>query len=143
MDYERRPTSPCRQTSGRRRDLKPSLSLLVDYHGLARRHLILLFAGAAAAERRYVGRTRVGMATVTLSIQGRLCGPISIGTVDVIKAVQTHAGLGLGEAKALIDRCVFDGETVATPNLSDVSVSLSSPRFCSLTDAPPIDVRID
>jgi hypothetical protein len=57
------------------------------------------------------------MATVKLSIQAQLCGPVSIGTVDVIKAVQTYAGLGLGEAKALVDP--------------------------SLTDAPPIDVRID
>ena len=63
------------------------------------------------------------MASVTLSIQARLYGPVSLGTVDVIKAVQAHAGLGVGDAKALVDRCVFDGETVTIPGLSDTSAS--------------------
>lgn len=83
------------------------------------------------------------MATVTLSIQARLCGPVSIGTVDVVKAVQTHAGLGLGDAKALVDRCVFDGETVAIADLSDVSASALVTALRSLADAPPIEVWID
>lgn len=82
------------------------------------------------------------MATVTLSIQARLYGPVSLGTVDVIKAVQAHAGLGLGDAKALVDRCVFDGETVTIPGLSDTSASALVDALRSLPDAPPLDVRV-
>jgi len=51
--------------------------------------------------------------TVRLSIEPRLLGAVSVGTVGVIKLVQLHAGLGLIEAKRLVDRCVFDGESVA------------------------------
>lgn len=83
------------------------------------------------------------MATVTLSIQGRLCGPVSLGTVDVIKAIQAHTGLGLGDAKAFFDRCVFEGETVTISELSDVSASALIAALRSLPDAPPMDVGVE
>ena len=53
------------------------------------------------------------MATVHLSVEAVLCGPVSIGTVELIKLVRKQFGLSLAEAKAHVDRCVFDGETVA------------------------------
>lgn len=66
------------------------------------------------------------MASVKLSIEAHLCGPLSVGTVDVIKEVQRVAGLTLAEAKALIDRCVFEGETVTIGGLSADSALHSS-----------------
>jgi len=82
------------------------------------------------------------MASVTLSIQARL-GPVSLGTVDVVKVVRTYTGLGLGEAKALVDRCVFDGETVTITDLSDASASALASALRALPDAPLIEVQVD
>jgi len=45
-------------------------------------------------------------------IEGDLCGPMSIGTVAVIRAIQKHLGLTLAEANDCVDRCVFEGEQV-------------------------------
>ena len=49
---------------------------------------------------------------MSVSIEADLCGPISVGTVSVIRALIAHLGLSLSEAEALVDRCVFDGERV-------------------------------
>lgn len=55
------------------------------------------------------------MASVVLRIEPDLCGPFSVGTVGVIKALQSALGLGLDEAADYVNRCVFDGETVEIP----------------------------
>ncbi len=83
------------------------------------------------------------MPVVKLSIQARLCGPVSVGTVDVVKAVHLHAGLTLPEAKALVDRCVFEGETVTIDGLSDLAANALVAGLRQLPDAPPIDVRVE
>jgi hypothetical protein len=83
------------------------------------------------------------MPSVTLSIQARLCGPVSVGTVDVIKAVRVHAGLTLLEAKALVDRCIFEGETVAIVGLSALAADALAAELRRLPDAPSIDVRVE
>ena len=83
------------------------------------------------------------MPSVSLSIQAQLCGPVSLGTVDVIKAVHAHSGLSLGQAKALIDRCVFDGETVTIADLPDVAARALVAELRALPDSPPIHVLIE
>jgi hypothetical protein len=52
------------------------------------------------------------VATVYLRVEPVFCGPASVGTVELIKLVRERLGLSLAEAKAYVDRCVFDGETV-------------------------------
>ncbi|MEO7032587.1 MAG: hypothetical protein ABI548_02060 [Polyangiaceae bacterium] len=52
------------------------------------------------------------MTTISVNIEADLCGPVSVGTVGVIKALMSHLGLGMSEAQDLISRCVFDGERV-------------------------------
>lgn len=52
------------------------------------------------------------MTTVRLSIEPELCGPVSVGTVTVIKLLCDHLRVSLAEAKGYVDRCVFDGEEV-------------------------------
>jgi hypothetical protein len=51
--------------------------------------------------------------TVHLNVEPVFCGPVSVGTVELIKLVRERFGLSLAEAKAYVDRCVFDGATVA------------------------------
>jgi hypothetical protein len=62
------------------------------------------------------------MTVIRLSIEADLCGPISVGTGAVVRALMAHAGLPLSEALALVDRCVFDAQcvevSVATPALA-------------------------
>src|SRR5262245_21288834 len=53
------------------------------------------------------------VAIVQLNVEPVFCGPVSVGTVELIKLVRERFGLSLAEAKAYVDRCVFDGETVA------------------------------
>ncbi len=55
------------------------------------------------------------MSTVELSIEAELCGPISIGTVAVVRALMEHSALPLEAAVALVDRCTFAGERVTVP----------------------------
>jgi hypothetical protein len=51
------------------------------------------------------------MTRVRLSIDPDLCGPISVGTVAVIRLAQERLGVSLSDAIAHVNRCVFDGET--------------------------------
>ena len=52
---------------------------------------------------------------IELSIEADLCGPISVGTVAIIRALMTHLSLSLPEAVAVVDRCTFGGERVRLP----------------------------
>ena len=52
------------------------------------------------------------MTTISVSIEADLCGPVSVGTVGVIKALMSHLDLDVNEAQELISRCVFDGERI-------------------------------
>ncbi len=58
------------------------------------------------------------MPNIELTIEPEFCGPISMGTVAVIRALMTHSGLPLEAAVALVDRCTFAGERVAVPTPS-------------------------
>jgi len=55
------------------------------------------------------------MTEVILRIEGDLCGPMSVGTVAVIRAIEKHLGLSLAQANDFVDRCVFEREQVALP----------------------------
>jgi len=90
-----------------------------------------------------LGGPRSVMPSVKLSIEAQLCGPVSVGTVDVIKAVRLHAGLTLREAKAIVDRCVFEGETVMIEGLSGPAANALVAALRVLPDAPPLNVRVE
>lgn len=49
---------------------------------------------------------------VRITINGKFCGPISVGSIAIIQLLREHAGHTLTEAKEIVDRCVFEGETV-------------------------------
>ena len=55
------------------------------------------------------------MVAIRLSIEADLCGPISVGTVGVVRALMAHLSLPLGEALALVERCVFEAQSVELP----------------------------
>ena len=55
------------------------------------------------------------MPTIDLTIEAELCGPISMGTVAVIRALMAHLALPLSDAVAIVDRCTFDGEHLCLP----------------------------
>ena len=50
------------------------------------------------------------MAVIVLTIEGELVGPMSIGTVAVIRAIEKHLSLPLSDAIELVERCVFEGK---------------------------------
>jgi hypothetical protein len=55
------------------------------------------------------------VASIILSIEPDMCGPVSVGTVSVIQLLRAELDLGLKEAMEYVNRCVFDGETVEIP----------------------------
>jgi hypothetical protein len=70
---------------------------------------------------------------IRLSIEPELCGPLSMGTVAVVKLLSRHLALPLRDVLALVDRCVFDAEVLELPVPSrkaalDLVESLSSLR---------------
>ena len=83
------------------------------------------------------------MTAVRISIQPQFCGPLSIGTVQVIRLVSQHAGIALREAMVLVDRCVFEGETVSipTPSLQEAELLIRALR--SLPAVPRIDAALE
>ena len=58
------------------------------------------------------------MARISVSIEADLCGPVSVGTAGVIRALMLHLSLSVDEAAALVERCVFDGERIEVEALS-------------------------
>jgi len=65
------------------------------------------------------------MPSVTLSIQADLCGPVSVGTLGVIRVLERELGLSLGDALSFVNRTAFDAETVRVP-----APSLAAARAC-------------
>jgi hypothetical protein len=76
--------------------------------------------------------------TLRLSIEPELCGPISVGTVAVIRLVSEHLGVSLREAMAHVDRCVFAGEEVEL----DVPSCDVATRFAKAIAALPAHPRV-
>jgi hypothetical protein len=83
------------------------------------------------------------MSAVRLSIQPELCGPVSVGTVRVIRLVSQHAHLSISEATELVDRCVFEGETVSIPMPSSEDAASLVRVLGSLPDVPRIDASVE
>jgi hypothetical protein len=77
--------------------------------------------------------------SVRLSVEPRFLGPMSVGTVEVIKLVSVHASVGLTEAKRLIDRCVFDGEPVVISMPSAEAAELFLRAVSALPGKPRIN----
>jgi hypothetical protein len=68
---------------------------------------------------------------------------MSLGTVSVIDAVRRHAGLSLSEAKRLIDRAVFDGETVEVTLPTVGAARTLAAALVALESAPPVVLSLD
>ena len=83
------------------------------------------------------------MPAVRLSIEAELCGATSIGTVRVIRLVSQHARLGIGEATDLVDRCVFDGETISIPMPTSQEASLLVRALRALPEVPKIEASVE
>ena len=68
------------------------------------------------------------MPIISLSIDADLCGPISVGTVGVVRALMAHLGMSLTESLSVVDRCVFDGERseIVTPSRSVAEALLAT-----------------
>jgi len=82
------------------------------------------------------------MHQIELTIDGDLCGPMSIGTVAVIRAIQKHLGLPLAEANEYVDRCVFEGEKVTLPAATRAAAEALLAEFEQLPAAPRIHASI-
>jgi hypothetical protein len=83
------------------------------------------------------------MSAVRLSIKAELCGEVSVGTVRVIRLVSQHARVALSEAMGLVDRCVFDGETVLIPMPSSEDASLLVRALSALPAVPKIEASVE
>lgn len=82
------------------------------------------------------------MTTIDVTIEGELCGPISIGTAGVTRALMTHLDLPLDAAVAIVDRCVFDGERVTLVSPSRERAQALLAAWNALPAAPRIHACI-
>jgi len=82
------------------------------------------------------------MIRIVLTIQGDLCGPMSIGTVAVIRAIEKHLGVSLAEANDFVDRCVFHGEKVTLLAPTRARAEALLVEFGRLPAAPRIRASI-
>ena len=82
------------------------------------------------------------MATIEVSIEGELCGPISMGTAAVTRALMDHLELPVGEAVAIVDRCVFEGERVTLVSPSRARADALLAAWSALPAAPRIHARV-
>jgi hypothetical protein len=78
------------------------------------------------------------MSAVFLSVEPQMLGPVSVGTLEVIRLLQVHARLDLAEAKGLVDRCVFDGQTVRVPLSSTEAATSLVAALTALPHSPRI-----
>lgn len=93
-------------------------------------------------EPTLTARTTTVSSTVRLAIEGKFCGPVSVGSIKIIDLVRTHACLSLTEAKDAVDRCVFAGETVDIPMPSQESAQVLIESLNHLPDAPTIHASV-
>jgi hypothetical protein len=82
------------------------------------------------------------MSILELTIEAELCGPISMGTVAVVRALMEHSGLPLEAAVALVDRCTFAGERIALPLPSDAAARALLAALQRVPAAPRISASI-
>ena len=82
------------------------------------------------------------MSILELSIEAELCGPISMGTVAVVRVLMAHSGLPLPAAVALVDRCTFAGERVAVPLPSKAAAEALLSALARVPAAPRIHASI-
>lgn len=83
------------------------------------------------------------MPTIHLRVDPVLCGPISIGTVGLIKLLRDCLGLSLAEAKGYVDRCVFGGETVAIPVKTVKLAEMIAGDVAALSSPAGFHVNVD
>jgi hypothetical protein len=82
------------------------------------------------------------MPILELTIEAELCGPLSMGTVAVVRALLEHSDLALEAAITLVDRCTFEGERVALALPSKASAEALLAALQSIPDAPRIRATI-
>jgi hypothetical protein len=78
---------------------------------------------------------------VELAIDADLCGPVSVGTVGVIRLLAETLELSIPEAKRHVDRCVFDAEVVQIPAPSAAAARAFVERAAALRTGARVRAR--
>ena len=76
------------------------------------------------------------MAVLRLRIEPVFLGPASVGTVTIVKTLREALHIGLAEAKELVDRAVFGGETVDIP-VDNLEAAQALAALLNQTTPPP------
>jgi hypothetical protein len=79
---------------------------------------------------------------IALRIDPELCGPVSVGTVAVIKLLAEHLGLSLSAAMEYVDRAVFEAQIVDVPAPSDECAHAFVAAIAALPPVPRIEVLV-
>lgn len=77
------------------------------------------------------------MPTIRLEIDPKFLGPMSVGTVSVIRTLAQDLGLSLKEAKETVDECVFEGRP-STLHVNSVAAGLVLCEKLSRLGAPAV-----
>lgn len=80
--------------------------------------------------------------TLVLKVTPVFCGEASVGTVGLIKLLRSHLDLSLPAAKGIVDRCVFEFETVDIPLPDSVDAAALVDAIRALDSPAEIDATI-
>jgi hypothetical protein len=80
---------------------------------------------------------------IVMQIQPKLCGPASVGTVELIKVLRDQCHLSLAEAKNYVDRCVFEGAEAIIPIPHGVDANEIAKRIHKIETPAKIKIRIE
>ena len=82
------------------------------------------------------------MTRMVLMIDGDCCGPLSVGTVAVIRALAKHLELSVSDATELVNRCVFEGERVSLAAPTRIAAEALLAEFARLPAAPRLHASL-
>lgn len=80
--------------------------------------------------------------TLVLKVTPVFCGSASVGTVSLIKLLRSHLGLSMRIAKEIVDRCVFEHETVEVPLPVSIDATTLVDAIRALGSPPEIEATI-
>ncbi len=79
---------------------------------------------------------------IALSVSPKYCGPLSVGTIGLIKQLRDQLGLSLNESKNFVDTCVFQGLQVTIPVPSGVNAETVVYAICNLETQATIEAKV-
>ncbi|MDF7809559.1 hypothetical protein P4E94_19130 [Pontiellaceae bacterium B12219] len=78
-----------------------------------------------------------------MKIKPVFSGPMSVGTIELIKLLRERLSLSLREAKTFVDSCVFDNQEISIPVPEGIDAHKIISEIQELDTPAQINIRIE